>query len=207
MNFAHSLAAKGNIISMEPTLHLNSELMLGRKILPVRISPDDHTATSGAICARAILDYYGLFGEQTIDTMRHTFVHPLEGGGADVHPERMAAFLRGEGIDVEGGEDGTLEILCDALDGGIPVLTLTSMEGGGWRLIVGYESVDCGCGTSIEKILIAESILPTAHPEALPQNSIPHDPHVFLNHWFEHHLFDHPYSRFYLLPSLRGFNL
>lgn len=185
-------------MSREPTLHLMGQLTLGRRLLPVRIPAENLQHRSGAACAHAVLDYYGYLEGRSFEDIALA----LEGTHTDVHPERMRSFLRRQGLHVDGGEEGDIGIVCDALDAGIPVLAFTSMDGGGWCTVVGYESIDCGVGISVEKLIVAKACV--AHIPAAQENAgdvsfcTARD---FLALWQEHERFDRAFHRLYLLPT------
>jgi len=175
-------------MSGHPALNLSGELHLTRRILPMRGLTHGIEWSSGVACASMLLEYHGLLCGRTQDEVgmivNSMFAFPY----AEIHPDRMAEFLRAEGLSVTAGESGNIELICDAIDAGRPALILDSSGGGGWRLAVGYEQ-PCGIdGRGEGKIFLADR-------ERLSAESVSD----FHSLWHEDLLFERTREKFYIL--------
>jgi hypothetical protein len=174
-----------------PALKLSNQLDLNRRLLPLRIMQPGADLSCGSACACMILEYYGLLGERceghVSRAINACFGHPSPG----THPDRMVDFLRSEGFAVVAGDNGTMELIYDAIDEGLPVLVLDSSRGGRWRLIVGYETPVGTEDLEGYKIFLAD-----------PETGIAEESsRQFFKRWSEGQIFDRSFVRFHILAT------
>lgn len=186
-----------------PILQLSGEIELGRKLLPLKMIQQETDFSCGGASARMLLDYFGLLRDRTEDEISAWLGTRFEEPYPGTHPDRMIEFLRSEELAVISGENGTLEMIYDAIDEGSPVMVLDSTWGGHWRLITGYEICDGVDDWMRNKLYIADPEYRMDIPTIDNRTGITvQNARQFYKQWYENRLFERTWERFYIIASL-----
>ncbi len=107
----------------------------GKKLLSVNSYQQTTEYTCGPASVISLLQYYGLHGdEMSIASEMGTSTT------TGTTPAQMAGWLNTHGFIASWHQNGTLELLRNNLESGIPTLVEWSDWGGHWVLVIGYDT-------------------------------------------------------------------
>jgi hypothetical protein len=104
-------------------------------MLPIRAFQQTTSYTCGPAALVTLLGYYGRTGDEMViaDQAKCT-------PGKGTSPQNMVAWLQDHGFKVTWGEHGSLDLLRENLERGVPTLVEWIDYGGHWVLVVGYDT-------------------------------------------------------------------
>lgn len=161
----------------------------GLLMLPIRAYQQTTFYTCGPAALVTLLSYYGRIGEE-LTIAGEAGCTPEKG----TNPENMAAWLEDHGFQVTLGEHGSLDLLRDNLERGVPTLVEWIDYGGHWVLVVGYDTR----GTDTPKDDVIYFADPADGHDGNRDGLTSFNAARFDSMWFDAFLFDRPMFKVYI---------
>jgi len=161
----------------------------GLTILPVRSFQQTTDYTCGPASIVTLLRYYDRVGDE-LEIADEAMCTPEKG----TNPDDMVTWLRDHGFDVTWGEHGSLNLLRDHLERGVPTLVEWIDYGGHWVLVVGYDTR--GTDTPADDVIYFAD--PADDHDGERDGLTSFNAVRFDAMWFDAFLFDRPMFRVYI---------
>ena len=144
----------GGVKSGSTETDVKVEAAFTKEVLLNCDGPNDYTGEGVNICGQyamsTVLKYYG-YSENYTEVMENT--NPS--GLSFTAPDRISFYLKGKGVDVSYRNNGTVDQITSAIDGGAPVICLVATEDSThWITIIGYKKNDDG---SVKSLIMRDS--------------------------------------------------
>jgi len=161
----------------------------GLTMLPIRAFQQTTSYTCGPAALVTLLSYYGRIGDE-LTIAKEANCTPQKG----TNPENMVAWLEDHEFQVTWGEHGSLDLLRDNLERGVPTLVEWIDYGGHWVLVVGYDTR----GTETPRDDVVYFADPADGHDGNRDGLTSFNAARFDAMWFDAFLFDRPMFKVYI---------
>ena len=184
------------VSAVEPTIGVDAPDLLaepqpnpGLTMLPIRTFQQTTFYTCGPAALLTLLRYYDRNGDEMIIAAEAKCT--MEKG---TNPEGMVSWLEDHGFQVTWGENGSLALLRENLERGVPTLIEWIDYGGHWVLVVGYDTRGTDTPTD-DEIYFAD---PADGHDGVRDGLTSFNALRFDAMWFDAFLFDRPMFRVFI---------